>query len=56
MRTGTNTGPGGTGKAVNLNGYERWTFSPNGLLQTSDGHFDDDDYQRQLRGESDVTR
>ncbi len=35
--TGTNTGPGGTGKAVNLQGYERWTFGPNGLLLTSDG-------------------
>ncbi len=54
--TGTNTGPGGTGKAVNLRGYERWTFGPNGLLLTSDGHFDDAEYQRQLKGEPDVTR
>jgi len=50
--TGTNTGPGGTGKAVNLRGYERWTFGPDGLIMTSDGHFDNDEYQRQLTGES----
>lgn len=54
--TGTNTGPGGTGKAVNLRGYERWTFGPNGLILTSDGHFDDGEYQRQLKGEAEVTR
>lgn len=52
--TGTNTGPGGTGRAVRLTGYERWTFGPNGLLLKSDGHFDDAEYQRQLRGEADV--
>ncbi len=54
--TGTNTGPGGTGKAVNLQGYERWTFGPSGLLLTSDGHFDDAEYQRQLKGDSAVVR
>lgn len=50
--TGTNTGPGGTGKAVNLRGYERWTIGANGLIAKSDGHFDNDEYQRQLRGSS----
>ena len=50
--TGTNTGPGGTGKAVRLSGYERWTMSANGLIATSDGHFDNDEYQRQLKGSS----
>lgn len=54
--TGTNTGPGGTGKAVNLTGYERWTFGANGLLMKSDGHFDNDEYQRQLKGESPASR
>jgi hypothetical protein len=49
--TGTNTGPGGTGKAVNLRGYERWTFGPNGLIVNTDGHFDNAEYQRQLTGE-----
>lgn len=50
--TGKNTGPGGTGKAVHLSGYERWTMGANGLIAKSDGHFDDDDYQRQLKGSS----
>jgi hypothetical protein len=50
--TGTNTGPGGTGKAVNLPGYERWTMGANGLIAKSDGHFDNDEYQRQLTGTS----
>lgn len=49
--TGTNTGPGGTGRAVRLSGYERWTFGPNGLILESDGHFDAAEYQRQLKGE-----
>jgi uncharacterized protein (TIGR02246 family) len=48
--TGTNTGPGGTGRAVNLRGYERWTIGSNGLIKVSDGHFDNDEYQRQLKG------
>ena len=50
--TGTNTGPGGTGKAVNLRGFERWTIGANGLIAKSDGHFDNDEYQRQLNGSS----
>jgi hypothetical protein len=50
--TGTNTGPGGTGKAVRLHGYERWTMSADGLIAKSDGHFDDAEYQRQLKGSS----
>lgn len=54
--TGTNTGPGGTGKAVNLTGYERWTFGADGLILKSDGHFDNDEYQRQLKGDSAVVR
>jgi len=54
--TGTNTGPGGTGKAVNLHGYERWTMGNNGLILLSDGHFDNDEYQRQLKGGSSSSR
>ena len=54
--TGTNTGPGGTGKAVHLTGYERWTLGTTGLITKSDGHFDNDEYQRQLKGESPATR
>jgi len=47
--TGTNTGPGGTGRVVRISGYEEWTFGGDGLIATSLGHFDDREYQRQLR-------
>jgi hypothetical protein len=47
--TGTNTGPGGTGKAVRMVGYEELTFGPDGLIVQALGHFDEAEYQRQLR-------
>jgi hypothetical protein len=28
-----------------------WTIGPDGLVATSQGHFDDADYQRQLNGD-----
>jgi predicted ester cyclase len=46
--TGTNTGPGGTGKFVRISGFEEWRFGPDGLIAESRGHFDAADYQRQL--------
>ena len=46
--TGTNTGPGGTGKAVRISGHEEWTMSADGLIAESKGHFDEAEYQRQL--------
>jgi len=46
--TGTNTGPGGTGKAVRMVGYEAWTLDTNGLIARSQGHYDEAEYQRQL--------
>jgi steroid delta-isomerase-like uncharacterized protein len=46
--TGTNTGPGGTGKAVRISGYEEWSFGANGLIAESKGHFDEAEYDRQL--------
>jgi hypothetical protein len=46
--TGTNTGPGGTGRAVRISGYEEWTLGADGLIAESKGHFDEADYQRQL--------
>jgi hypothetical protein len=49
--TGTNTGPGGTGKAVRISGYEEWTFGSDGLIAESKGHYDESDYQRQLNGD-----
>ena len=45
---GTNTGPGGTGKAVQISGYEEWTIGADGLIAESKGHFDEAEYQRQL--------
>jgi steroid delta-isomerase-like uncharacterized protein len=50
--TGTNTGPGGTGKPVRITGYEEWTFSADGRIVESKGHFDEAEYQRQLSGGS----
>jgi uncharacterized protein (TIGR02246 family) len=47
--TGTNTGPAGTGKAVHISGYEEWTIGADGLIMKSLGHFDEDEYQRQLK-------
>ncbi len=46
--TGTNTGPGGTGKFVRINGFEEWTMDPTGLIAKSIGHYDEAEYQRQL--------
>ena len=46
--TGTNTGPGGTGNAVRVAGYEEWTIDDDGLIAASLGHYDLADYRRQL--------
>jgi len=46
--TGTNTGPGGTGNAVRVSGYEAWTLAPDGLIADSRGHYDQNEYDRQL--------
>jgi len=46
--TGTNTGSGGTGRAICISGYESWQMGENGLIANSQGHFDNEDYQRQL--------
>jgi predicted ester cyclase len=48
--TGTNTGPGGTGKRVRISGYELWKIDDDGLIGKSEGHFDSAEYERQLRG------
>jgi hypothetical protein len=47
--TGTNTGPGGTGKRVHINGFERWTMGADGLIAESHGFFEPVEYERQLR-------
>ena len=50
--TGTNTGPGGTGRSVDMRGYEKWTLDAEGLIAESRGHFDEDEYARQVGGDS----
>lgn len=47
--TGTNTGPGGTGKSVRIQGYEEWTMDADGLIAESKGQYDEAEYERQLR-------
>jgi len=44
--TGTNTGPGGTGKKVRVSGYELWKIDNEGFIAESKGHFDAGDYER----------
>lgn len=46
--TGTNTGPGGTGHAVRVSGYEEWTIDADGPIAASAGHYDAAEYARQL--------
>jgi uncharacterized protein (TIGR02246 family) len=48
--TGTNTGPGGTGKRVRISGYELWKIDNHGLIAESRGHFDAGEYERQVKG------
>ncbi len=48
---GTNTGPNGTGKKVDFSGYEEWTMNDQGLVQTSVGTYDAEEYERQLNGD-----
>lgn len=54
--SGTNTGPGGTGNAVRISGYEQWTIGAEGLITRSLGNYDDAEYRRQIErgvGDSD---
>jgi uncharacterized protein (TIGR02246 family) len=45
---GTNTGPGGTGRRVKINGFEEWTIGDDGLIDSSLGHYDQAEYDRQV--------
>jgi predicted ester cyclase len=47
--TGTNSGAGGTGQSVRISGHEKWTIAADGLIADSKGHFDDAEYNRQLK-------
>jgi len=46
--TGTNTGPGGTGNQVRISGYEDWKIGSDGLIADSKGHYDAQDWDRQV--------
>jgi uncharacterized protein (TIGR02246 family) len=47
--TGTNDGPGGTGKRVCISGYELWQLNAAGLIEKSLGYFDAAEYDQQLK-------
>jgi uncharacterized protein (TIGR02246 family) len=48
--TGTSSGAGGTGNRVRISGFEVWTLGEDGLIAESRGHFDSEEYERQLKG------
>lgn len=48
--TGTNSGPGGTGRAVCIDGSEAWLLDGHGTIADSIGSFDESEYRRQLMG------
>jgi hypothetical protein len=45
---GTNTGRGGAGHRVRFSGFEVWQIGADGLIASSQGHFDSSEYHRQL--------
>ncbi|HSB74962.1 MAG TPA: nuclear transport factor 2 family protein [Terriglobales bacterium] len=45
---GTNSGPGGRGQRVRIRGFELWRMGEDGLIASSQGHFDSREYQHQL--------
>ncbi|HEV3333872.1 MAG TPA: ester cyclase [Bryobacteraceae bacterium] len=47
---GTNTGPAGIGRRVLFSGFEEWAIGSDGFIARSSGHFDEEDYRRQLGG------
>lgn len=46
---GTNTGAGGTGHRIRISGLELWQIGADGLIASSQGHFDAAEYHRQLQ-------
>ena len=47
--TGTNTGAGGLGNSVRISGYEEWMIGADGLIAASKGHFDEAEYNCQIK-------
>jgi len=48
--SGTNTGPDGTGNRVQISGFEDWQLGPDGRIAASRGHYDAQDWDRQVKG------
>jgi hypothetical protein len=46
---GTNAGPGGTGNQVRISGFEDWRIGPDKLIADSKGHYDAQDWDRQVK-------
>lgn len=46
---GSHTGPGGTGAQVRISGYEDWQIGPDGLVADSMGHYDAQEWARQVQ-------
>jgi len=53
---GTNSGPGGKGHKVQIDGYEVWRVDDTGLIAESRGHFDAAEYAFQLANGVDAPR
>ncbi len=47
---GHNTGPEGTGNYIKIPGWEYWRYTEDGLISESFGHFDAEDYDKQVNG------
>jgi predicted ester cyclase len=46
--TGTYSGPNGNGNPIHISGYEVWEMNEEERIQSSKGHFDAEEYARQL--------
>ena len=46
---GTNLGPSGNGKPIRISRHEKWKMGDNGLIVEGRGHFDEEEYKRQLQ-------
>ena len=51
--TVANTGPNGTGNNVRISGLELWQIDKDGLISSSKGSFDSEEYSRQLKSGAD---
>jgi len=46
---GTNSGPDGSGRIIDISGYETIVLDLHGLIISADGYYDEADFNRQLR-------